>query len=189
MTDNQDIDGRVHAIEEATLAIRNLSPEQMRRLERMTQRRAWHSGDYRALLSEAIAGTAEGRIRWKRNVDILGHLDMAMRDIASTAYERIETASGDIDSEVTRFAWQGCESSPEQVPEKRDNREELRKAVIARCEEDEDVKFLVEALLDGVDPHECVDLFGGRSKYEAVRKRMTRTIRKIRALGGIADQP
>ena len=171
--------------EEVTAAIRSLSHEQKRRLERAAQRRAWFSGDHKGLLHEAIASTVEGRRRWNKSVDIVRHLDQVMRSITSNARKRKEVASGDLEKTASRNAWRDEEPSTEQALEDRETHEEMRAKAIALCEGDDEVKLLVEALLENWEPNDCVELFGSKRQYETVRKRMNRKIKKFRAQGGI----
>jgi DNA polymerase II large subunit len=43
------------------------------------------------------------------------------------------------------------------------------------------VQLLVEGLLNNSTPEELVELFGDKTSYETVRKRMNRRIKKYRA--------
>ena len=179
---------RFHAAEEATQAIVDLSREQKRRLERIARKWAWFSGDHRGLLHEAIASTVEGKRRWNRSVDIVRHLDQVMRSIASNALKRRETASDDLENTASRTVWQDDVPSTEQILIERETREERRNSALAMCGDDEEVKLLVNALIDNKELDECVRLFGGTSKYNTVRKRMNRKISKFQSKGGTNDQ-
>lgn len=182
MKDDKDID-KFYTHEDATEAIRNLSAEQKRRLERAASRRAWYSGDHKGLLNEAIASTAMGRRRWNRSVDIVRHLDKVMQSITSNAAKRKEVASDNLEETSTRGAWRDEELSTEAALEAREVREEQRATAIGLCGDDWEVQLLVEGLLDNSTPDELVELFGDKTSYETVRKRMNRKIKNYRAKG------
>jgi hypothetical protein len=182
MKDEKDED-KFHTPEDATEAIRNLSAEQKRRLERAAKSRAWFDGDHKGLLHAAIASTAIGRRRWNRSVDIVRHLDLAMRSITSNAAKRKEVTSDNLEETATRGAWRDEELSTEVALEAREIREEQRATAIALCDDDWEVQLLVEGLLDNGTPEELVELFGDKTSYETVRKRMNRKIKKYRAQG------
>ncbi|WP_040671961.1 hypothetical protein [Rhodobacter ferrooxidans] len=182
MKDNKDVD-KFYTPEDATEAIRNLSAEQKRRLERAARRRAWFSGDHKGLLHEAIASTAIGRRRWNRSVDVVRHLDQAMRSMTWNAAKRKEIASDNLEETSTRGAWQDEELSTEAALEARESREEQRAKAIELCGDDWEVQLLVEGLLNDSTPEELVELFGDKTSYETVRKRMNRKIKNYRAQG------
>lgn len=182
MNDNIDVDN-FYTPEDATEAIRNLSAEQKRRLERAARRRAWFSGDHKGLLHEAIASTAIGRRRWNRSVDIVRHLDKVMQSIASNAAKRKEVASDKLEEISIRGAWRDEEPSIEAALEAHETREEQRATAIALCGDDWEVQLLVEGLLDNRTPDELFELFGDKTSYETVRKRMNRKIKSYRAKG------
>jgi hypothetical protein len=183
MKDDQDV-GKYYTPEEATAAVRNLSIEQKRRLERAAQRRAWFSGDHKGLLFEAIASTAIGKRRWNRSVDIVRHLDKVMQSITSNAAKRKEIASDKIEGTTTKSAWRDEEPSAEAIIEARETRDERHAAAIALCGDDWEVQLLVEGLLNNGTPEEMVALFGDKKSYETVRKRMNRKIKNYRPQGG-----
>lgn len=181
MKDNKDVD-KFYTPEDATEAIRNLSAEQKRRLERAARSRAWFDGDHKGLLHAAIASTAIGKRRWNRSVDIVRHLDLVMRSITSNAAKRKEVASDKLE-ETSTGAWRDEEPSTEAALEAREMRDEQRATAIALCGDDWEVQLLVEGLLDNSTPQELVELFGDNTSYETVRKRMNRKIKKCRAQG------
>ncbi len=183
MKDDKDVD-KFHTPEDATEAIRNLSAEQKRRLERAAKRRAWFSGDHKGLLHEAVASTAMGRRRWNRSVDIVRHLDKAMQSITSNAAKRRKVAYDNREEISSRGEWRDEEPSTEAALEARESRQEQRAKAIELCGDDWEVQLLVEGLLDNSTPEELVELFGDKTSYETVRKRMNRKIKNYRAQGG-----
>lgn len=182
MKDEKDVN-KFYTPEDATEAIRNLSAEQKRRLERAAKSRAWFDGDHKGLLHAAIASTAMGRRRWNRSVDIMRHLDLAMRSITSNAAKRKEVASDNLEETSTRGVWRDEEPSSEAALEARETREEQRATAIKLCGDDWEVQLLVEGLLDNSTPDELVELFEDKTSYETVRKRMKRKIKNYRAQG------
>lgn len=180
MKDDKDV-GKFYTPEDATEAIRNLSAEQKRRLEAAARRRAWFAGDHKGLLHEAIASTAEGRRRWNRSVDIVRHLDKAMQSITSNAAKRRKVAIDNCVELSTRDEWRDEEPSTEATFEALEFRQEQYAKAIELCGDDWEVKLLVEGLLDNSTPEELVELFGDKTLYETVRKRMSRRIKKYRA--------
>lgn len=182
MKDDKDVD-KFYTPEDATEAIRNLSAEQKRRLEAAARRRAWFSGDHKGLLHEAIACTAMGRRQWNRSVDIVRHLDKAMQSIASNAAKRRKIASDNHGEISGREEWRDEEPSTEVVLEAHEVREKQHAKAIELCGDDWEVKLLVEGLLNNSTPEDLVDLFGDKTSYETVRRRMNRKIEKYRAQG------
>lgn len=182
MKDDKDID-KFYSPEEATEAIRNLSAEQKRRLAAAARRRVWYAGDHKGLLHEAIASTAEGRRRWNRSVDIVRHLDKAMQSITSNAAKRRKVAADKREELSTREEWRDEEPSTEAALEAREFREEQHAKAIELCGDDWEVQLLVEGLLNNSTPDELVELFGDKTSYETVRKRMNRKIKNYRAKG------
>jgi hypothetical protein len=182
MKDNEEID-KFYTSEDATEAIRNLSAEQKRRLEAAARRRAWFSGDQMGLLHDAIASTAMGRRRWNRSVDIVRHLDKVMQSITSNTAKRRKVASDNIEELSMRDEWRDEEPSTEDALEMREIREEQRAKAIELCGDDWEMQLLVEGLLDNSTPEELVELFGDKTSYETVRKRMNRKINNYRAQG------
>lgn len=182
MKDDQDVD-RFYTPEDATEAIRNLSAEQKRRLEAAAKRRAWFTGDHKGLLHEAIASTAEGRRRWNSSVDIVRHLDKAMQSIMSNAAKRRKVAADNRDELLARVEWQGEEPSTEAAIETHESRQEQHAKAIELCGDDWEVQLLVEGLLNNSLPEELVELFGSKTTYVTVRRRMNRKIEKYRAQG------
>jgi hypothetical protein len=183
MKDDQEVE-KFYTPEEATEAIRNLSAEQKRRLERVAKRRAWFTGDHKGLLHEAIASTAMGRRRWNRSVDIVRHLDKVMQSITSNAAKRKEVASDTIGETSSKGMWQDEEPSSEAALEAHEIREEQHATAIELCGDDWEAKLLVEGLLSNSTPDELVELFGDKKSYETVRKRMNRKITNFRGQGG-----
>lgn len=182
MKDDKDVD-RFYTPEDATEAIRNLSAEQKRRLAVVARRRAWFSGDYEGLLWEAIASTATGRRRWNRSVDIMQHLDLAMRSINWNAAKRRQVAADNRDEIATRDEWRDEAPSSEAAFEAQEERIKQHEKAIELCGDDWEVQLLVEGLLNNSTPEELVELFGSKTSYETVRKRMNRRIKKYRAQG------
>lgn len=182
MKDDKDVD-KFYTPEDATEAIRNLSAEQKRRLEAAARRRAWFVGDHKGLLHEAIASTAEGRRRWNRSVDIVRHLDKAMQSITSNFAKRRKVAADNREELSARDEWRDEELSTEAALEAREFREEQHAKAIELCGDDWEVQLLVEGLLNNSTPEELVELFGSKTLYETVRRRMNRKIENYRAQG------
>lgn len=180
MKDDKDVD-KFYTPEDATEAIRNLSAEQKRRLAAVARRRAWFSGDHEGLLWEAIASTATGRRRWNRSVDIMRHLDLAMRSINWNAAKRKKVAADILEELSTRDEWRDEAPSAEEALEAQEEREKQHAKAIELCGDDWEVQLLVEGLLNNSTPEELVELFGDKTSYETVRKRMNRKIKKYRA--------
>lgn len=182
MKDDKDVD-KIYTPEDATEAIRNLSAEQKRRLAAVAKRRAWFAGDPEGLLHEAIASTAMGRRRWNRSVDIVRHLDKVMHSITSNAAKRRKVAADKREELSTREEWRDEEPSTEAALEAREFREEQHAKAIELCGDDWEVQLLVEGLLNNSTSEELVELFGGKTSYETVRRRINRKIEKYRAQG------
>jgi hypothetical protein len=182
MKDDKDV-GKFYTPEDATEAIRNLSAEQKRRLAAVAKRRAWFAGDPEGLLHEAIASTAIGRRRWNRSVDIVRHLDKVMQSITSNAAKRRKVAADNWEELSTREEWRDEEASSEAALEARMFREEQHATAIELCGDDWEVQLLVEGLLNNSTPEELVELFGSKTSYETVRRRMNRKIENYRAQG------
>ena len=182
MKDDKDVD-KFYTPEDATEAIRNLTTEQKRRLERVARKRAWFSGDHEGLLWEALVSTATGGRRWNRSVDIMRHLDQVMRSMNWNAAKRAKTASEKREEISAREEWRDEAPSSEMVFEAREIHEQQRAKAIALCGDDWEVQLLVEGLLDNSTPEELVELFGDKTSYETVRRRMNRKISKYRAQG------
>ncbi len=182
MKDDKDIE-KFYPPEDATEAIRNLSAEQKRRLAAVAKRRAWFAGDPEGLLHEAIASTAEGKRRWNRSVDIVRHLDKVMQSITSNAARRRKVAADKREELSTREEWRDEEPSTEASLEAREFREEQHAKAIELCGDDWEVQLLVEGLLNNSTPEELVELFGSKTSYETVRRRMNRKIENYRAQG------
>lgn len=182
MKDDKDVD-KFFTTEEATEAIRSLSVEQKRRLEAAARRRAWFVGDPKGLLHEAIASTAMGRRRWNRSVDIVRHLDKVMQSIISNTAKRRKVASDNREEISTRDEWRDEEPSTEVALEAREIREEQHAKAIELCDGDWEVQLLVEGLLNNNTPEELVELFGSKTSYETVRRRMNRKIENYRTQG------
>ncbi|WP_313138189.1 hypothetical protein [Paracoccus jeotgali] len=180
MKDDKDV-GKFYTPEDATETIRSLSAEQKRRLAAVARRRAWFSGDHEGLLWEAIASTATGRRRWNRSVDIMRHLDLAMRSINWNAAKRSKVAADNSEEISTRDEWRDEAPSSEAALEVQEEVEEQHAKAIELCGDDWEVKLLVEGLLNNSTPEELVELFGDKTSYETVRKRMNRRIKKYRA--------
>lgn len=136
------------------------------------------------LLHEAVASTAMGRRRWNRSVDIVRHLDKAMQSITSNAAKRRKVAYDNREEISSRGEWRDEEPSTEAALEARESRQEQRAKAIELCGDDWEVQLLVEGLLDNSTPEELVELFGDKTSYETVRKRMNRKIKNYRAQGG-----
>jgi hypothetical protein len=182
MKDEEEV-GKYHSIEDATEALRNLSAEQKRRLAAVAKRRAWFAGDPKGLLHEAIASTAIGRRRWNRSVDIVRHLDKVMQSVTSNAAKRSKVAADKREELSTREEWRDEEPSTEAALEAREFREKQHAKAIELCGDDWEMQLLVEGLLKNSTPEEMVDLFGSKTSYETVRKRMNRKIANYRAQG------
>ena len=142
-----------------------------------------HTGDHKGLLHEAIASTAEGRRRWNSSVDIVRHLDKAMQSIMSNAAKRRKVAADNRDELLARVEWRGEEPSTEAAIEAHEYRQEQHAKAIELCGDDWEVQLLVEGLLNNSMPEELVELFGSKTSYETVRRRMNRKIEKYRAQG------
>ena len=182
MKDDKDIE-KFYPPEDATEAIRNLSAEQKRRLAAVAKRRAWFAGDPEGLLHEAVASTAEGKRRWNRSVDIVRHLDKAMQSISSNAAKRRKVAADKREELSTREEWRDEEPSTDAALVAREFREEQHAKAIELCGDDWEVQLLVEGLLNNSTPEELVELFGSKTSYETVRRRMNRKIENYRAQG------
>lgn len=182
MKDEEEVD-KYHSIEDATEALRNLSAEQRRRLAAVANRRAWFAGNPKGLLHEAIASTAIGRRRWNRSVDIVRHLDKVMQSITSNAAKRRKVAADKREELSTREEWRDEEPSTEAALEAHEFREEQHAKAIELCGDDWEVQLLVEGLLNNSTPEELVELFGSKTSYETVRRRMNRKIENYRAQG------
>ena len=182
MKDDKDV-SKFYNLDDATEAIQNLSAEQKRRLEAAARSRAWFFGDHKGLLHEAIASTAMGRRRWNRSVDIVRHLDKVMQSITSNAAKRNKIAFDNREEISARDEWRDKEPSTEAALEMREIREEQRAKAIELCGDDWEVQLLVEGLLNDSTPEELVELFGDKTSYETVRKRMNRKIKNYRTQG------
>jgi hypothetical protein len=109
------------------------------------------------------------------------HLDLAMRSINWNAAKRKKVAADNLEELSTRDKWRDEAPSAEEALEAQEEREKQHAKAIELCGDDWEVQLLVEGLLNNSTPEELVELFGDKTSYETVRKRMNRKIKKYRA--------
>ena len=184
----------VATVEECVEGLRQLSDDDLRRLEQVARIRAMglHAVDWDGdLLHEAIGRMLDGRRKWPRGVSLVTFLVQTVRSIASDHWRRLENPSVRTESEVATdgASISGVVGNAPDVamqPERRAIAAEALAAFEGLFADDEDALRVIDGIASGKSPSEIQEETGmDATRYATTRRRIRRRIDGAMANGGL----
>ena len=174
----------VATTEESVAALRQLSDDDLRRLEQLARLRVvgLHAVDWQDLLHEAIVRLLDGSRQWPQDVSLVVFLRETMRSIASDYWRRLEkpVVMSESDLAVNRQAGGSAldnAEDPATSPECRVSAVET----LARIEEvfrnDDDALMVMTGMAIGKSPKEIQEEAGmNETRYASTQRRIRRVL-------------
>lgn len=180
---------------EVEQAIADLTESDIVKLEDLAEQHVWCLGRSAKggadLLQEAILRTLRGKRVWRSNVDLIRHLDQAMRSIANS-WCKADKDAPNLQSEIAAVSESGEEWDPysavashtdlEQVVVDKDRFDRLVRQLKSDLHQGDDSVSLeiLEHFHAGFEPKDIMESLSiSRSVYEAQVKKLRRYAQKI----------
>lgn len=198
MTKKRDQEARAQEIvasqEDITKAFESLSDAQLLKLRNFSKlrlRAIWRKASgksYEDLLSEAILGTLEGERKWyKERVNFIQHLLGVIRSISSHWAEKYDRNEGSVKWVNPSIDPDGREIDPiSSVPSEAPNSERALEAkeqiekVTEALSKDNMALEVLNGLLEEMKGPDIQEILGlSKIEYETIRKRISRTAKKV----------
>ena len=172
----------VATTEESVAALRQLSDDDLRRLEQLARVRVigLYAVDWRDLLHEAIARLLDGSRRWPRDVSLVVFLRETMRSIASDHWRRLEKPLLVAESELggNEETGEGALNNamdPTASPERRVSAAETLARIEKAFKGDEDALKVMAGMAIGKSPQEIQEEIGmNQTRYASTQRRIRR---------------
>lgn len=179
--------------EEFSLALKSLNKDELAKLAlyaryrtRGLEKKAGDVMGPESLMSEAVVRTLEGTRKWRKSVDVLMHLTQTMRSISSHWRRALKEGTGPAEAIMERVDFSVFEESEPAngSPEDRLYILEDLRALKEVFVNQGDVLGVITMMGDGFSKEEiCRTLKIQENDFEAVRKRISRGIIKLREQG------
>ena len=183
----------VATVEECVEGLRQLSDDDLRRLEQVARIRATglHAVDWDGdLLYEAIGRMLDGRRRWPREVPLVTFLVQTMRSIVSDQWRRLENPVVRSESEVAAegdAAGVVMGNAPDVAmqPERRAMAAEALATFESLFGDDAEALQVIEGMASGKSPSEIQEEIGlDATRYASTQRRIRRRVDRAMANGG-----